>query len=154
TAAARAAFLAVGALVVAQVVAKDPSHPLHGGYGRPWQLSQVDAAYLTDEPHVGDAVAALGGQVPARACVGAGRGCSEPASFLGGPRLARRVVYLPVADALDQAYRRSLSYVVVSRGQNRWATDSFRQHGWRIGSLGGYWLLAVAPRAGAGDCTA
>src|SRR5262249_2214613 len=52
------------------------------------------------------------------------------------------------------AYRRSLSYVVVSRGQNRWAADSFRQHGWRIGSLGGYWLLAVAPRAGAGDCTA
>jgi Glycosyltransferase family 87 len=153
TPAARAAFLAVGALVVAQVVAKDPSHPLRGTYGRPWQLSQVDAAYLTDEPRVGDAVAALGREVPARACVGAVLGSNEPAFFLAGPRLGRRVVYLPVADALDQAYRRSLSYVVVSRGQNRWAAGSFRQHGWGISSLGGYWLLAVAPHAGAGDCT-
>jgi hypothetical protein len=86
--------------------------------------------------------------------VGAVLGSNEPAFFLAGPRLARRVVYLPVADALDQAYRRGLSYVVVSRGQNRWAAGSFRQRGWPITSLGGYWLLAVAPHAGAGDCTA
>ena len=153
TPAARAAFLAVGALLVVQVVARDPSHPLHGGYGPPWRLTQVDAAYLTDEPRVGDAVAALGREVPARACVGAVLGSNEPAFFLAGPRIQRRVVYLPVADALDQAYRRGLSYVVVSRGQNRWAAGSFRQHGWQIRSLGGYWLLAVAPHAGAGDCT-
>jgi hypothetical protein len=154
TPAARAAFLAVGALVVAQVVARDPSHPLRGAYGPPWYLTQVDAAYLTDEPRVGDAVAALGREVPPRACVGAVLGSNEPAFFLAGPRLERRVVYLPVADALDQAYRRGLSYVVVSRGQNSWAAGSFRQHRWRISSLGGYWLLAVAPYAGAGDCTA
>jgi len=154
TPAARAAFLAVGALVVGQVVTKDPSHPLHGAYGRPWQLTQVDAAYLTDERGVGDAVAALGRDVPVRACVGAVLGGDEPAFFLSGPRLTRPVVYLPVADALDQAYRRSLSYVVVSTGPDRWAAGSFRQHGWRIRPLGGYWLLAVAPHAAGGDCRA
>jgi hypothetical protein len=154
TPAARAAFLAVGALVVGQVVTKDPSHPLHGSYGRPWQLTQVDAAYLTDERGVGDAVAALGRDVPSRACVGAVLDGNEPAFFLSGPRLTRPVVYLPVADALDQAYRRSLSYVVVSTGPDRWAAGSFRQRGWRIRPLGSYWLLAVAPHAGGGDCRA
>jgi 4-amino-4-deoxy-L-arabinose transferase-like glycosyltransferase len=154
TPAARAAFLAVGVLVAGQVVTEDPSHPLRGSYGRPWQLTQVDAAYLTDERGVGDAVAALGREVPAHACVGAVLGSNEPAFFLSGPRLARRVVYLPVADALDQAYRRSLSYVVVSTGQNRWAAGTFRRRGWQIRPLGGYWLLAVAPNAGDGDCRA
>jgi hypothetical protein len=154
TAAARAAFLAVGALVVGQIVTKDPSRPLDGAFGRPWQLTQVDAAYLTDERGVGDAVAALGREVPPHACVGAVLGGDEPAYFLAGPRLERRVVYLPVADALDQAYLRSLSYVVVTTGENRWAAGSFRQRGWRIRPLGGYWLLAVAPNAGDGRCRA
>ena len=154
TPAARAAFLAVGTLIVAQVVTQDPSHPLHSAYGRPWQLTQVDAAYLTDERGVGAAVAALGRTVPPQACVGAVLGGDEPAYFLSGPRLGRRVVYLPVADALDQAYRRSLSYVVVSTGPNRWAAGTFRRRGWRVLPLGGYWLLAVAPHAGGGDCRA
>src|SRR5262249_19209945 len=92
TPAARAAFLAVGALVVAQIVTKDPSHPLNGAYGRPWLLTQVDAAYLTDERGVGDAVAALRREVPPHACGGAVLGGNEPAYFLSGPRPERRGV--------------------------------------------------------------
>jgi hypothetical protein len=148
----RAAFLAVGALVVVMIVTKDPSRPLHGAYGRPWQLTQIDAAYLTDERGVGDAVAALRRDVPARACVGAVLGGDEPAYFLSGPRLQRKVVYLPVAGAVEEAYRHFLSYAVVSTGPNRWAADRFRSGGWSVRPLGSYWLLAVAPHAGDGDC--
>ena len=148
----RAAFFAVGALVVVMIVTKDPSRPLHGSYGRPWQLTQVDAAYLTDERGVGDAVAALRRAVPAHACVGAVLGGDEPAYFLSGPRLERKVVYLPVAGALEEAYRHFLSYVVVSTGPNRWAAGTFRGGGWHVRSLGSYWLLAVAPHPGDGDC--
>jgi hypothetical protein len=148
----RAAFLAVGALIVAMIVTKDPSRPLHGAYGRPWQLTQVDAAYLTDERGVGDAVAALRREVPSHACVGAVLGGDEPAYFLSGPRLQRKVVYLPVGSAVEEAYRHFLSYVVVSTGANRWAAGSFRSGGWRVRPLGSYWLLAVAPHAGDGDC--
>jgi Glycosyltransferase family 87 len=154
TPAARAAFLAVGALVVGQVVTKDPSRPLDGAYGRPWQLTQVDAAYLTDERGVGDAVAALGRDVPARACVGAVLGSNEPAYFLYGPRLERRVVFLPVASAVADAYRHFVSYVVISTGENRWAAGTFRRSGWQIRPLGRYWLLAVARHAGDGECPA
>jgi hypothetical protein len=152
TPAARAAFLVVGALVAAQVVTKDPFHPLHGSYGRPWQLSQVDAAYLTDERGVGDAVAALGRDVPARACVGAVLGSNEPAYFLSGPRLERKVVYLPVASAVDDAYRHFLTYVVISTGDDRWAAGSFRKSGWQVKPLGSYWLLAEARHPGDGYC--
>ena len=147
-----ASFLGVGAMLAGMVVTQDPSRPLDGRFGRPWQLTQVDAAYLTDERGVGDAVAALAREVPAHACVGAVLGGNEPAYFLAGPRLQRKVVYLPVGSALADAYRHYLSYVVVSTGPNRWAAGSFRRGGWRVRPLGSYWLLAVAPRAGDGDC--
>jgi hypothetical protein len=79
-------------------------------------------------------------------------GGDEPAYFLSGPRLKRKVVYLPVSSALPDAYRHFLSYVVVSTGENRWAAGSFRDGGWSVRPLGSYWLLAVAPHAGDGDC--
>ena len=152
TSAARAAFLAVAALVAAQVVTQDPSHPLNGAYGRPWQLTQVDAAYLTQERGVGDAVAALRRDVPQHACIGAVLSGDEPAYFLSGPRLQRRVVYLPVATAVDEAFRHFLTYVVISTGDDRWAAGSFEQSGWRVRPLGGYWLLAEARHPGDGIC--
>jgi 4-amino-4-deoxy-L-arabinose transferase-like glycosyltransferase len=152
TPAARAAFLVVATLVVAQVVTKDPFHPLNSSYGRPWQLSQVDAAYLTDERGVGDAVKALRRDVPARACIGAVLGSDEPAYFLSGPRLERRVVYLPVASAVDDAYRHFLTYVVISTGDDSWAAGSFRKSGWHVKPLGSYWLLAEARHPGDGRC--
>jgi hypothetical protein len=149
---ARAAFLVVGGIVATMVVTQNPDHPLHSAYGRPWQLTQVDAAYLTDEQGVGDAVAALGHAVPAHACVGAVLDSNEPAYFLAGPRLEHRVVYLPVAQALPEAYRHLLSYVVITNGTNGWAAGTFRRGGWRLEPLGSYWRLAVAPHAGDGDC--
>jgi hypothetical protein len=149
----RAGFAVVGLLVVAKIVTEDPLTPLHSRFGRPWQLTQIDAAYLTGERGVGAAVAALRREVPARACIGGVLGGDEPAYFLAGPRLERRVVYLPVDRALPEAYRHLLSYVVISTGENRWAAASFRGDGWRVRRLGGYWLLAVAPHAGDGDCT-
>jgi hypothetical protein len=148
----RAAFGIVAFLVVAKIVTENPLTPLHSHFGRPWQLTQVDAAYLTEETGVGDAVAALARDVPARACVGGILGGDEPAFFLAGPRLERRVVYLPVADAVPEAYRRFLSYVVISTGENRWAAGSFRRQGWHVEPLGSYWLLAVARHAGDGSC--
>jgi hypothetical protein len=149
-------FLSVAALVVCSTVAQDPLRPLDGrlGFGHPWQLTQVQAAYLTDENGVGDAVRSYATAVPAHACVGAVLGSDEPAYFLSGPRLEHKVVYLPVASAVLDAYRHSLSYVVISTGENRWAAGSFRDNRWSIRSLGGYWLLAVAPHAGDGRCSA
>ena len=150
-----AAFLAVAAAAVVMVVIQDPLRPVENrhGYGLPWQLTQVEAAYLTDEKGVGPAVASYARHVPAHACVGAVLGGDEPAYFLSGPRLQHRVVYLPVADAVLEAYRHLLSYVVISTGPNRWSAGEFRKNGWTIRSLGGYWLLASAPHAADGTCT-
>ena len=151
-----AAFLVVAGTVAGMVITQDPLRPLDGryGFGRPWQLGEVQAAYLTDERGVGDAVAAFQRDVPRQACVGAVLGGDEPAYFLSGPRLDHRVLYLPVGTALTDAYRHFLSYVVVSTGENRWAAGSFRRGGWRVEPLGSYWLLAVAPHAGDGSCKA
>jgi hypothetical protein len=151
---AAAAFLAVAATAVVLVVIQDPLRPLENrhGFGPPWQLTQVQGAYLTDEKGVGQAVASYAKRVPAHACVGAVLGGDEPVYFLSGPRLQHKVVYLPVADAVPEAYRHSLSYVVISTGPNRWSAGVFRKNGWAIRSLGGYWLLASAPHAADGIC--
>jgi hypothetical protein len=149
-----AAFLTIAAAVVVMVVIQDPLRPLENtrGFGPPWQLTQVQAAYLTDETGVGSAVASFATRVPAHACVGAVLGGNEPAYFLSGPRLQHEVVYLPVASAVFEAYQHSLSYVVISTGPNRWSAGEFRKNGWAIRSLGGYWLLASAPHAADGVC--
>lgn len=151
-----AAFLVVGGTLAGMVVTQDPARPLDGryGFGRPWELTQVEAAYLTGQRGVGDAVAAYQRLVPADACVGAVLGGNEPAYFLYGPRLDRRVVYLPVWTALTEAYRHYLTYVVVSTGPDRWAAGSFRRGRWKVEPLGSYWLLAVAPPVRGGTCKA
>jgi len=151
-----AAFLVVGATIAGMVVTQDPGRPLDGRlvFGRPWDLTQAQAAYLTDETGVGDAVTALGRDVPAHACLGAVLGAGEPTFFLSGPRVQRDVIYLPVASALNDAYNHLLSYVVISTGTNSWAAGSFRGDGWQVKRLGSYWLLAVAPHAGDGVCHA
>ena len=74
-----AAFLAVAAIAVVMVVIQDPLRPLENrhGFGLPWQLTQIQGAYLTDEQGVGAAVASYAKRVPAHACVGA---CSAATS--------------------------------------------------------------------------
>lgn len=149
-----ASFLVVSAILAGMVVTQDPLRPLDGrnGFGRPWQLDQTAAVYLTDERGVGDAAAAFGRLVPRPACVGAVLDPNQPAYLLSGPRLEHDVFYLPVASALSEAYRHDLSYVVVSNGPNRWAAGSFHEDGWQVRPLGTYWLLAIARHAGDGDC--
>ncbi|HEY3921991.1 MAG TPA: glycosyltransferase 87 family protein [Gaiellaceae bacterium] len=153
--AAAAAFLAVAAASVGMNVTRDPLRPLDGrnGFGRPWQLTQSQVAYLTDETGVGAAVTTYQKVVPPRACVGVLIGSNEPGYFLFGPRLEHEVVYLSPTNALADAYRHSLYYVVISPTGNNEAVSSFRQSGWRLRSLGGYWLLAVATHAGDARCT-
>ena len=55
---------------------------------------------------------------------------------------------VPSLDALDQAYRNGLRYVVVSQGVNAPVSKPFADAGWKVQPLGSYWQLAVAPRAG------
>jgi hypothetical protein len=150
-----AAFLAVAALAVVLVVIQDPLRPVENrhAFSLPWQLTQIQGAYLTDETGVGRAVASYTKSVPAHACVGAVLGGNEPAYFLSGPRLQHKVVYLSVTDAVANAYRHLLSYVVISMGPNKWSAAVFRKSGWTIRSLGGYWLLASAPHAADGVCS-
>jgi hypothetical protein len=149
------AYFVVALIVVGMIVLQNPLRPFDGryGFGRPWQLSQAQAVFLTDEKGVGAATAAYDRLVPRRACVGAVLGSNEPAYLLSGPKLEHRVVYLPVNDAIVRAYKNLLSYVVISTGPDKWAARQFRRQGWTIRSLGGYWLLAVAPHAADGICT-
>jgi hypothetical protein len=150
--ASTAAYLVVASLVVGLVVTRDVLRPLNSVYGHPWQLTQVQAVDLTQVPEAGPALAAYDRLVPRHACVGAVLGGDEPSYLLSGPGLEHKVVYLPVSTALDQAYKHLLFYVVVSTGDNRWAAGQFEADGWRIRPLGSYWLLAVAPHAGDGEC--
>ena len=69
----------------------------------------------------------------------------EPAYLLWGPKLRRRVVFLPSLDALGGAARNGLRYVVVSTGVNAPVAQQFARVGWQIRPLGSYWQLAVAP---------
>jgi hypothetical protein len=149
-----AAFLAVAASTVVMVVIQDPLRPIENrhGFGLPWQLTQVQAAYLTDETGVGAAVESYAARVPSHACVGGVLGGDEPAYFLSGPRLQHKVVYLSAGTAVPDANRHFLSYVVISTGPNRWVAGEFRKAGWTIRSLGSFWLLAVAPHAADGVC--
>jgi hypothetical protein len=147
-----AAYGLVGALVAVLVVTRDPQRPLHGGFGRPWLLTQVQALKLSDLPETGTALAAYDRLVPRHACVGAVLDGDEPAFLLSGPRLDHRVDYLPVNDALHASYNRHLSFVVITRGTNAWPTGQFARDGWTIKPLGSYWRLAVARHAGDGSC--
>jgi hypothetical protein len=146
-----AAYLAVAGLVLVLVVTKNPDRPLDGRFGRPWNLTRVQAAALTTEVGLPEAVAAYERLVPGRACVGAVLGSDEPA-YLLWDGLKHRVVYFAVDQALAGAFGNRIYYVVISTGDNRWAADTYRKAGWKVEPLGSYWLLAISPGAGDGRC--
>jgi hypothetical protein len=148
-----AALAVVCALTAGLTLADTRTKKLDSPLGRPWALTQAQAMRQTWVPETGDAVEALDARVPAHACVGAVVGGDEPSYLLWGRNLGRRVLFIPVTEALLEAYRRGLFYVVISAGENAWAAGGFQQDGWKIERLGDYWLLAVAPNAGRGDCT-
>jgi hypothetical protein len=75
-------------------------------------------------------------------------GPDEPAYLLWGPSLRRHIFFLSSLDALREAYRDGLRYVVVSTGANAPVAKTFAAARWKVRLLGSYWQLAVAPRAG------
>jgi hypothetical protein len=156
--AATASIAAVAALAVGLALGSNEAKSLRGSEGLPWTLSHVEA--LAENPARGGGRAVSQGtraydeRVPRHACVGAVLDPDEPSYPLWGPSLGHRVLFLPSLSALQAAYERNLSYVVISTGMNAPVADQFAEAGWKLDSLEGYWILAVAPGAGDGDCRA
>jgi hypothetical protein len=156
--AATAAVVVVAAIAVGLTLAHDKTKPLGGANGRPWNLTQASAlgegpAHQT-ETAVAAALTAYERLVPARACVGAVLDPDEPAYLLWGPKLRRRVFFLPSLAALQSAYADGLEYVVVSTGVNAPVSSQFEAAGWRLRPLGTYWTLGIAPPGHRGSCAA
>jgi hypothetical protein len=147
--AATAAFAAASVTIAVLTLANIASRPFDE---RPWRFSQAQALTAASESQVAEALDAFDRVVPGHACVGAILGTDEPSFPLYGSRLQHRVRYLAVADAVAGAHDADVGFVVITTGTNRWAASSFRAAGWRVRPLGSYWLLAVEPHAGPGDC--
>jgi len=143
------AFAAVGVLVAAVTVTHIQAKPFDRS---PWRFDEERVLLSAGDPAQAAALAAYNRLVPPHACVGAVLGGDEPAYLLYGPRLEHRVEFLPVADAVHAAVIQGLFYVVITTGTNSWAAGSFRDAGWRVRSLGGYWYLASEPAATSGEC--
>jgi hypothetical protein len=143
------ALLAVAGATVGLTLADDANKKLDGRFGRPWDLSQVQAlAEFPAEPTgriVATSLAAYDRLVPPHACVGAVLDPDEPAYLLWGPELRHRVLFLPSLTALKGAYSRDLEYVVISTGVNAPVSKQFSDDGWAVKPLGAYWRLAIAP---------
>jgi hypothetical protein len=146
---AGAAFAAAGVLVAGVTMADIQAKPFDRS---PWRFDQAQAFRSAGDFQQAAALPAYRRLVPSHACVGAILGADEPAYVLYGPRLGHRVEFLPVANAVHEAVIRGLFYVVITTGTDGWAAGSFRDAGWRVRSLGGYWRLAFEPHATNGEC--
>ena len=146
---AASALLVLGSLTLAFALTDDDAKKIRSPAGRPWTLSQLGALRAFPAQPTGTivarALAAYDRAVPATACVGAVLDPDEPAYLLWGPKLRRRVVFLPSLDAVGGSVRNDLRYVVVSTGVNAPVAQQFAHAGWKIRRLGSYWQLAVAP---------
>jgi hypothetical protein len=162
--AATAAYLIVASLLIGIAIHDVRREPLSGPYGHPWNMTLTQTLLLAGEPKGRIAsFEAYDARVPARACVGAVLDVGDPSFRVYGSRLQHRVFYLPVNDALSQAYLHRLSYVVITTGLNGWAAGSFKKAGWtvqplttswlRAAHLHAFWRLAIAPWATSGNCS-
>jgi hypothetical protein len=125
------------------VITRNTAKPLESRYGGPWQISWVQALDENRQPIPAAGLAALDKAVPPNACVGALLGNDSPTYLIAGRNFRRRVVYLSLGDAVEEAMRAHVSYVVIDSGQpDRVADGRFRADGWTIRELGGYWELA------------
>jgi hypothetical protein len=143
------AAIAVAGATVGLTLADDANKKVDGRFGRPWNLSQVQALEeFAAQPTgriVAASLAAYDRLVPPRACVGAVLDPDEPAYLLWGPNLRHKVFFLPSLTALTSAYASDLGYVVISTGVNAPVSKQFADDGWAVKPLGTYWQLAVAP---------
>jgi hypothetical protein len=149
-----AAYVGVATLVIVLTLVHDQTKPLASpyGFGRPWQLTQAEALATNSRSDEARGLEAYERTVPPRACVGAVLDASEPSYLLFGPHFGHRVIYLPPVDTVVQANAHAVSYVVLSTSLDYRAPQNFRETGWRVGPLGGFWLLATRPGAGNGSC--
>ena len=149
--AATASLLAAAAVAGVWTLADDHAKPLSS---RPWQATQAVALKPIKWNPIARVYPAFAAAVPARACVGAVVDGNEPSYLLWGPRLTRRVVYLPASDAYNDALRHGLFYVVISDASDAPVADQFAQQGWKVRALANahYWLLVTAPHAGNSSC--
>ena len=149
--AATASLLAAAAVAGVWTLADDHAKPLSS---RPWQATEAAALKPIKWNPIARVYPAFAAAVPGRACVGAVVDGDEPSYLLWGPRLTRRVVYLPAADAYNGALRHGLFYVVISDASDAPVADQFAQQGWKVRVLANakYWLLVTAPHAGSSSC--
>jgi hypothetical protein len=146
---AASALLVVGAVAALVTFRYDRTKPFNA---HPWRFTQINALGYISDSAVAPADAAYERLVPPDACVGAILGSDEPSYVLWGHDLRRRVYFLPSIGSLVEAYRHSLSYVVISVASNAASADQFTQAGWKVEDLGTYWLLASAPQKAASTC--
>jgi Dolichyl-phosphate-mannose-protein mannosyltransferase len=149
SAAVTVALIVTGAVIAFVTLRDDLTKP---AAAHPWTFNQAQALARTWQPAVGSVINEYRRDVPSHACVGAIVGPDEPSYVLWGPKLPHRVYYLPSIGGLPQAFERGLFYVVISAAANAPSADAFEAAGWRIRPIAGYWLLATAPHAGAGEC--
>jgi hypothetical protein len=147
--AAVAAYAAVGSAVAALTVTHVQGRPVDLA---PWRFSEVRALQVAQDPAVARALAELEREAPPRACLGAVLGGDEPSYLLFGHGLQHRVRYFTVVDPVHQALVDGVFYVVISTGRNHWVAGQFRDAGWKLRGLGGYWILAAEPHATTGVC--
>jgi hypothetical protein len=143
------AFAAVGVLVAAMTLLNIQAKPFHSS---PWGFTQAQGFVAAGDYRQAAALLAYRRLVPPHACVGAVLGADEPSYLLYGPRLEHRVEFLPVTNAVHDAVMQGLFYVVITTSTDAYAARSFRDAGWRVRSLGGYWRLASEPHATNGEC--
>jgi hypothetical protein len=150
-----AAYLVVAAISIGVTIVHDQPKPFNNpyGFGRPWNLTQVTALATNSDAYIGAALADYDKLVPAHACVGAVIDTNEPSYLLFGPKLEHHVIFLSSNDTVRTALEKGLFYVVITTGVDRPVADRFKEAGWRIRPLAGYWLLASERRAGDGTCT-
>jgi hypothetical protein len=148
-----AAYALVAGLTVALTVIHDQTKPLFNPYGLgvPWNLTQQNALATNSRDEYATALRGYQRLVPARACVGAILGNSDPSYLLFGPNLEHRVLYLSALDPVLPALRDGLMYVVINPSIETGVPGAFRVVHWKLTSLG-YWLLASAPYASGGRC--
>ena len=140
------AYAAVALLVIGLGVTRQEHKRLFSSYGRPWNLTQVEALAESGPKPAAAALALFDAAVPPHTTVGAVLADGDPSYVLGGKNFSRRVVYLPRRGAPQAAAKAGARYVVVAdQPEERPAANELKAAGWTIRPLAGYWLLAEAP---------